>query len=551
LGFSIAFRNWHRDCVNRQEKSQRAVCNQAKENVVTEQSAQESLVAAMMQPGFYPKAPAEITHKETHISHLFFAGELVYKVKKAVHFSFLDYSTLSQRRYYLNEELRLNRRLAPSVYLGVMPISKEDSMWRLGGWAQPSEYTLVMRRLPARRMLPFLLETRQVTSEMMGELAEVLAKFHEGAERARVAAPGDYAKSIENPWNDNFTDLEPFIGTVVEPDIVRTLKEFGARFFARNRDLLVRRAAQGWIRDVHGDLHCEHICFAREGIQIFDCIEFSAELRCCDLASEIAFLLMDLEFRGGKTLIEPFLARYRELIDDLEMPSLLPFFACYRAIVRAKVHALRARDEVASRYFRFAARYTWAEWKPFLVMVCGLTGSGKSTLARELGERLDLPVISSDAVRKALANKPGKNIVAYQAEIYSAAMTKKVYGQLARAAEKSIKEGVGAILDATFIEKANRERIVRIAAKYAVPLFVVQCRASEETTEMRLAHRAAEGKDLSDGRWEIYVKQKAAGEPMDELAEANRLLLDTERPVGVLAMSCERFLRAGLERGRH
>jgi predicted kinase len=179
-------------------------------------------------------------------------------------------------------------------------------------------------------------------------------------------------------------------------------------------------------------------------------------------------------------------------------------------------------------------------------MVCGLTGSGKSTLARELGERLDMPVFSSDAARKALVAKPGKHIVAYQTGIYSPAMTKTVYRQLARAAEESIKEGSGAVLDATFIEKAKREKIARITAKYNVPRFVVQCRASDETTEKRLAQRAAEGKDLSDGRWEIYLKQKSACEPMDKLAETNRLVLDTEQPIDVLAMNCEKFFRARL-----
>jgi aminoglycoside phosphotransferase family enzyme/adenylate kinase family enzyme len=517
------------------------------QHTVPKQSAQESLVAAMMQPGFYPKVPGEVSHKETHISHLFFAGELVYKIKKAIRFSFLDYSTLAQRRYFLNEELRLNRRLAPSVYLGVMPISLDESGWRLGGWTEPAEYTLVMRRLPERRMLPFLLQTLQVTPELMHELAEVLAKFHQQAERVSVVSRrGDYGQLIEKPWNDNFTDLEPLVGAVVEAETLRRLKEFGLSFFARYRDLLGRRAAQGWVRDVHGDLHCEHVCFAPEGVQIFDCIEFSNDLRRCDLASEIAFLLMDLEFRGGKALVKPFLARYRELLDVPDLPTLLPFFSCYRAIVRGKVHALRGRETDASRYLRFAARYTWAERKPFLVMVCGLTGSGKSTLARELGERLDMPVISSDAVRKALADKPGKHIVAYQTGIYSPAMTTTVYRQLARAAEQSIEEGSGAILDATFIERAKREKIARIAAKYNVPLFVVQCRASDETTETRLAQRAAEGKDLSDGRWEIYLKQKSACEPMDELAETNRLVLDTEQPINVLAMDCEKFFHARL-----
>jgi uncharacterized protein len=517
---------------------------------VIEQSAQDSLVAAMMQPGFYPKAPEKVTHKETHISHLFFAGELVYKIKKPVRLSFLNYSTLAQRRHYLNEELRLNRRLAPSVYLGVMPISMDDSSWRLGGWAEPVEYTLVMRRLPERRMLPFLLETRQVTPEMMRELAEVLAKFHSEAERARVAPGVAYVKSVQKPWNDNFTDLEPFVGTLVEAETLRQLQEAGAQFFDRHLDLLAQRPDGGWIRDVHGDLHCEHVCFAQEGIQIFDCIEFSAELRCCDLASEIAFLSMDLEFRGAKALVKPFLDRYQDLLNDPDLCRLLPFFACYRAIVRGKVNALRARAEVASRYFRFAARYAWENWRPFLLMVCGLTGSGKSTLASELGERLGMPVISSDAVRKALANKPGRNNAAYAAGIYSPTMTKKVYGEMARKAEKAIKEGAGAILDATYIEKANRERVARIAAYYHVPFAVIHCHASDEATKKRLAQRVAEGKDLSDGRWEVYVRQKADQEPIEELSENNPLELNTEQPVAVLAMASEKFLRAGLEAGR-
>ncbi|MDH3445343.1 MAG: AAA family ATPase, partial [Deltaproteobacteria bacterium] len=351
-------------------------------------------------------------------------------------------------------------------------------------------------------------------------------------------------------WNDNFADVEPYMGTMVEAETMRTLEEFGAHFFRRYRELLIRRAEQGWVRDVHGDLHCEHVCFAPEAIQIFDCIEFSAALRCCDLASEIAFLLMDLEYRGGKRLIKPFLTRYRELVDDPELFRLLPFFACYRAIVRGKVNVLRSRIEEASGYFRFALHYTWGEWKPFLVMVCGLTGSGKSTLARELGRRLDLPVISSDMLRKAKTQKPGAQVTNYESGIYSPAMTKKVYGELAREAETAINDGGGAILDATFVEKTNREKIARIAAKYDVPLIVVRCYAAEELTKTRLAQRTAEGKDFSDGRWEIYIKQKAVCEPMDEIPGIPRLDLDTGPPLGELVLSCEKFLRGSLEVGR-
>lgn len=315
----------------------------------------------------------------------------------------------------------------------------------------------------------------------------------------------------------------------------------------------MRRAAEGWIRDVHGDLHCEHICFAPEGIQIYDCIEFNPKLRCCDLASEIAFLLMDLDVRGGGEFVEPFLTRYQELLDDPDLTRLLPFYKCYRALVRGKVEAMRARagQNKAAAYFRFAARQTWAPFKPFLIMFSGLTGSGKSTLARGLGERLGMPVINSDAVRKAIAGKLGRAAVPFNEGIYSVAMTERTYARMGREAENQLVRGHGAILDATFIQKQNREKIFRIAAKAHVPLFLIHCVASDETTKERLIRRAAEGGDLSDGRWEIYAQQKQLQQPLVEnVPHDTYLQLDTEAPVSQLMQTCEQFLRSRLMRPR-
>jgi hypothetical protein len=241
-----------------------------------------------------------------------------------------------------------------------------------------------------------------------------------------------------------------------------------------------------------------------------------------------------------------FLSRYLELINDGEMPLLLPFYQCYRALVRGKVEALRAADEPASRYFRYARGVTWEPLKPFLVIVCGLTGSGKSTLARELGERLAVPVINSDSVRKGMAGEAGKHIVPFGTDIYSEAMTEKAYAGITREAEKQVLAGNGAILDATFIRRAHREEVLRLAAKYAVPLGVIRCFASDETAKKRLAQRVEEGKDISDGRWEIYEKQKEAYEPMDEMPAAACLDLDTGTGVDQLARASEKFLRRRL-----
>jgi hypothetical protein len=501
-----------------------------------------------MRPDFYPNPCAEITHKETHISHLFFAGDLVYKVKKPVHFSFLDYSSLAKRRHFLEEELRLNRRLAPSVYLGIEPIVMDKSGWHLDGSGEPVEYTLLMRRLPEKRMMRGLLETRQVTKQMMRELAKVLADFHNKAERVRALDAGEYFASLKKHFSENLTDLERYISRRSEHDALGAIGRAGMEFLQANKNLLVGRVKDGWIRDVHGDLHTEHICFAPEGIQIFDCIEFNASLRRCELASEIAFLSMDIAVRGGESLRSPFLDRYRELLPDPQMPQLLSFFECYRALVRAKVHALRIgkwSDETA-RYFRFAQRFAWARSKPFVVLICGFSGSGKSALARALGERLDVPVYNSDLVRKEISGIKGRHLVALNEGIYAPATTAKTYAAMAYAAEKQIIRGNGVILDATFGARTQRQEIARLAALHRIPLAVIHCSASDAVIERRLRDRAAQGADISDARWEIYVAQKRAHERIDEFAAENVLELDTDAPIEELVQRCEEFLRLRL-----
>jgi aminoglycoside phosphotransferase family enzyme/predicted kinase len=501
----------------------------------------------MIEPGFYPKSPPSVIRKETHVSDVFLAGDLVYKLKKPVRYSFLDYSTLDKRRHFLEEELRLNRRLAPSVYLAVVPITCDSSGWRLGGWIDPCEYTLIMRRLPDRRMLTALLDSGQVDAHMMRRLAEVLAEFHLNAERVTGSELARHSEEVEREWNENLSDLRT-IEALITPGTLKALEDFGRFLLTEHRERLKARAREGWIRDVHGDLHCEHVCFASEGIQIYDCIEFDAKLRRCDLASEIAFLLMDLAVRGGGSLRAPFLDRYLELVKDPELPLLLPFYECYRALVRAKVEALRpqAAKERAPRYLRYALALTWQPLKPFLILLSGLTGSGKSTVSRELAVRLKLPVINSDAVRKELAGISGGNPVPFGEGIYSEAMTEKTYARIIELAEQHIRAREGALLDATFSRKEDREKVIKLAQRLKVPLLSVHCFASEETTKKRLLHRAREGKDLSDGRWEIYLRQKKTYEPLAEFPPLSCLELDTEERAENLADKVEEFLRTRL-----
>jgi uncharacterized protein len=511
-----------------------------------EPNRQNELIAAMLKPGFYPDCPAEVTHKETHISHLFFAGDLAYKIKKAVRFSFLDYSTLGKRRYYINEELTLNRRLAPSVYLGVLPIGLDVSGWRLGASENPLEFTLMMRRLPDSRMLPVLLQSAQVTPEMMRSLAQVLATFHAHAKQLNPAGAAAHFDAVTKQWRDNLKDVEPFIGNAIDLDDFAAIKAFGDNFLEQNREFISRRAADGWVRDGHGDLHCEHVCFAPEGIQIFDCIEFDPQLRLCDLASEIGFLLMDLEARGGGQLGEPLLIRYCDLINDSRLSDLLPFYKCYRALIRAKVEALRAGPSAAAaRYFTIAGRQTWSLYRPFVIVVCGLTGSGKSTLARELSERIGIAGINSDVVRKELTGKSGRGVTFNQG-IYSSEITEKTYGKMFAETDRRLSQDQSVILDATFAQRRYREKLLAVAARHHVPVYFLHCVASDSLTQTRLRERAMNQNEVSDGRWEIYLEQKSIEEPLDECSGEVRLELSADRSSEDLRRSSERFLRGSL-----
>jgi len=265
------------------------------------------------------------------------------------------------------------------------------------------------------------------------------------------------------------------------------------------------------------------------------------------VASEVAFLIMDLEFRGAGGLAREFLRHYVELVNDRDLPTLLPFYKCYRALVRGKVEALRSGRVTpeALRYFDLASRITWERFKPFVLVICGLTGSGKTTVAGGLGRRLGLTVINSDATRKALAAVPeGHATVPYGDGIYSLSMTEQTYSRMAEMAEELVSSGAGAILDATFVRRAHRRLIVDLAARRGVPLMLIECRGSERVVRERLKRRAEEGRDLSDGRWDIYLEQKAVFEPIEEIPRDRCLVLETEASPDELIRAAERFLRS-------
>jgi predicted kinase len=236
------------------------------------------------------------------------------------------------------------------------------------------------------------------------------------------------------------------------------------------------------------------------------------------------------------------------LLPDDDLDLLLPFAKCFRALIRGKVYALRgeAGDDTARRYFRYATKLTWKPYEPYLIMISGLTGSGKSTLARALSERIGIASINSDVVRKSLAGRVGRQMAAYGEGIYSATMTAKTYAKLARLADKLLADKQAVIVDATFLRRERRRKFLRLARKHNVPLLSIHCMASDEATRERLLRRQAQGQDVSDGRWEVYVEQKIIAQPIDEIDDSSRLELDTEPPLENLIGTCEKFLRQRL-----
>ncbi len=493
------------------------------------------LISAMAEPHFYPHRPDRVELRQTHISYVFLAGEYVYKVKKPVRFTFLDYSTLEKRYRFCQEEVRLNRRLAPKVYLGVGPLIEREGEFFVGeGAVSPGqwrivEYAVKMRRLPEERMLDRLVAEGQVERAAMEVLAQKLFSFH-------LASAADRAPLYGTPeviWQalfNNFQETEPFVGQTLSPKTFNFLEEYSCRFLAEHRQLFYARIQAERVREGHGDLRSEHICLADEPV-IFDCIEFSERLRYCDVASEIAFLAMDLDFLGVPALSQELVQAYQSLAEDEDFFLLLPFYQCYRAYVRGKVESLKSQEEevpgrererahfLAQRYFQLATRYARGTPPPALILVCGLAGTGKSTLARLLADRTGFAVLSSDLVRKRLARLPptARATSEYRTHLYSDSFTCRTYQTLLAEAERALGEGRGVVVDATFKDPEHRRLFLQLAERAGVPLLFVECQAEEEEIFRRLKKREGQEEEVSDATWEIYLRQREEFVPLSEI----------------------------------
>jgi hypothetical protein len=496
-------------------------------------------VAELRRPECYPHPTDGVEIVQTHISIVCLAGDRVYKLKKPVTLPFLDFSTSALREHFCREELRLNRRVCPWVYVDVVPLRRSVRGLNFCGEGDVIDHAVLMTRLPADRMLDRLLARDAVSRDEIHRLACAVAEFHRGAARGeRVRAAGAPARLAAHV-RANFTDSRPHVGTILEPRLHAALAALAECDLATLLPALGRRSDAGYVVDGHGDLHARNVCLT-DPPAIYDCLEFSEELRCGDTAAEIAFMAMDLRYRGHRGLAEGFVASYVDASGDSDLPSLLPPLVRYRAMVRAKVAAMAAADdaietsdraaaaESARRHVRLAAATVVDAAGPVWIAACGPPASGKSQLLETLARESGWPLLQSDAVRKELCGVVATTRL--PADAYSHAATDRTYDELlARAA----RVGAVALLDATWPTRERRAQLTRAAAAAGAEVLLVHLSVSPEVARQRLRLRARDPDAVSDADERVFDRLAPLFEPPGD-DEGFVLRLSGDAPCSVL-----------------
>ncbi|UCG13585.1 MAG: AAA family ATPase [Deltaproteobacteria bacterium] len=504
---------------------------------------------ALSDPSFYPHPVKRIQIEETHISKVFLTGDFVYKLKKPVDLGFLDFTSLEKRRRFCEKEVLLNRRFSREVYLDVVAITLERDGYALNGPGKPVEYVVRMRQLPRDKTMLELMKQGKVKDVMLQELVRLLSRFYEGAQRGPEIDAYGSRRAIELNTEEDFIDTEPFVPSILNKKKFSHLHQAVLSFIEDRAELLQRRISTGFIRDCHGDLRLGHIYFLDRndfpnGIQIIDCIEFNDRFRYGDVAADLAFLAMELDYYCFSEAGQALLTGYARAADDPEVFLVLDFYKCYRAHVRCKVECIRqsAGDLLASkatlaverakRYFDLAYQYAATFSHPTLWIVCGLIGSGKSTIASEMSERMCLRIHESDAIRKKFFGfRPREPAVKpYGEGIYTPVATAQTYERILLAAREELFSGKSVILDATFGRRQHRDAFRCLAEEMGANVIFVECLSPDSVLRQRLAVRQAQA-SISDARLQHLEAHRRAFEPLTELAGDIHLPVRTDQPL--------------------
>ena len=486
-------------------------------------------------------AASPIDHIETHISHVLLAGDFAYKLKKPLDLGFLDFSTLERRHHCCEEEIRLNRRLAPALYIGVVPITGTPERPRIGGSGPVLEYAVQMHRFPQEARL----DRCPLTPDLVDRIAARLASFHAAIPPTDPAGPFGTPDAALAPMLENLSQVRARVDT---PDCRARLDRLQDWTLERWRALtpvIERRRAQGRVRECHGDLHRGNIALVDGEPLFFDALEFNPGLRWIDTASELAFLLMDLDAAGAQTLARRLLNRYLELSGDHDALQVLDLYQVYRAMVRAKVLAIRlgqcalpgeasdAQRRNCERYLDLAASYTRRR-RPRLLLVCGLSGSGKSRLARALCEALPLIHLRSDAERKrlfGLAPEARSAVgIGVGTGIYFQQATEWTYQRLEALTAAVLDCGYDVLVDATFLTRARRGVFADLARASGAGFAVLALVAPMAVLRQRVAHRLVEGRDASEASVAVLERQAAACERLSRSERRTAITINSTAP---------------------
>ena len=497
------------------------------------------LIQQMLEPDFYPHPVQEpIELLQTHISFILLTGDYAYKIKKIVDFGFLDYSTLEKRRYFCEQELRMNQQQAPDLYLEVLPIIEIGDRFQFGEQEDSGiEYALKMRQFPEENLFINLFTQDQLTTKEMEELGKVVAQFHQNCPTNHDILKWGEIAQIRHSIDGNYQKTQKYIGCCQTQEQYEQTKQYTDSFFETYQAVFQSRIDHHWIRECHGDLHLKNICLYQNKILLFDRIEFNEEFRFVDVMYDVAFVVMDLEGRGRADLGNRFLNTYIEQMGDWEGLQLLPFYLTRQAYVRAKVNSLILDDPAVSeeqkeiakqeaiQYYKLAWQYTRRS-SGGIVMMSGLSGSGKSTTARKLSKRLNAIHIRSDAVRKHLAHvplyEPGGE------EIYTLEMTEKTYQRLLELGLLLAKQGFWVILDAKYDQQEQRGAVIETCNSYQLPLQIIECTAPMDILQERLQHRQG---DIADATADLLTSQRAKAQPFTDDEKNYLTTIDTTQNI--------------------
>lgn len=484
------------------------------------------LVNNLLKPECFAHEVSELRVIETHIAWLITTGEYVYKIKKPVNFGFLDFSTLEQRRYYCEEELRLNQRMSSDLYLEVVPISGSETEPRLADAGNPIEYAVKLKQFESGQLLSELLERDQFDPTWLEQLADKIADFHQ---RAPIVSPDSNwgeADSIGQLAEDNYQQINRSLLSADDLAELDRLADHSAKRFAQLEHLFRSRKLEGFVRECHGDLHLGNITLSDNQLIVFDCIEFNLEFRWIDRMADLAFLLMDLEARDHQRWANRCLNRYIEKSGDYDGFLLLPHYKSFRSMVRAKVAMLgeHPNQQEFRRYLNLTARYAEPA-KPLLILMHGFSGVGKSTLAAELAQEINAIEVRSSVERRRIYTELSRR--GEEIKLHGADMDMRTFHRMSEISEVLMQAGQTVILDATFIKQRLRRHFEKLAQRYDYPIRIVDCSAPDAVIRERLTERKIRDREDSDADVTTYERQQSVYDALSEDEQKISLKADT------------------------